>query len=270
MPFSLFATPGWFSGWDVVFEFISLVVALLIAAYSWKLYRFNQESRYMYFSLAFVLVALGLGFKIGTNIIQYYTPVRDVAADVFRPLAGPRLKFSWIFYRSGYFLQMVPLLGAWLLLYFISQKPRERLKKYDEVTQLALFVYLVLLISVVANLKYFVYHLTSMVLLGLIVLNYYKNYLNTNNPNTLKVMYSFLFIFIANLLFVFVFQFKNLYVVGELFQLIGFLGLLLTYSSTRLGGGSAKSSDRSLNRPYGSVNSYGSMNSTKIPRGTSS
>ena len=156
MPFSLFATPGWFSGWDVLFEFISLIVALSIAGYSWKLYRFNGESRYAYFSLAFVLVALGLGFKIFTNIIQYYTPVRDVAADVLRPLAGPRLRFSQIFYRGGYFLQMLSMLGAWLLIYFISQKPRQRLKKYDEVTQIALFVYLVLLISVVANLKYFV------------------------------------------------------------------------------------------------------------------
>ncbi len=232
MPFQLFSTPGWFSGWDVLFELISLIVALLIAAYSYKLYRFNQESRYAYFAFAFILVALGLGFKIVTNIVVYYTPVRDVAADVFRPLAGPRLRFSWIFYRGGYFLQMVPLLGAWLLLYFISQKPRQRLKKYDEVTQIALFVYLVLLISVVANLKYVVFHLTSMVLLGLIVLNYYKNYLNTTNANTLKVMYSFLFILVANLFFVFVFLAKNLYVVGEIFQLIGFLGLLVTYSST--------------------------------------
>jgi hypothetical protein len=228
---SLFNTPVWFNGWDLVFEAISLVVAFLIAGYSWRLFRLSKENKYMYFSLAFILVAIGLIFKIGTSGTVYFTPIRDAAASVFRPVAGQSLQYSGLFYRAGFFLQMVPLLGAWLLIFFISQKSRQRLKKYYEVSQIALYVYLILLISVVGNFRYFIFYLTSAVILGLIVLNYYKNYLNTNrNKNAFKVMLAFVFILIGNLFSVFVFLGNSFYVIGEFFMLIGFLVLLYTYN----------------------------------------
>ncbi len=227
--YRLFFTPGWFSGWDILIDAVSIIVALLVAAYSWKVYRLNRENRFAYFSLAFILVAIGLLLKTLTSGVLYYTPIRDVAADVLRPLAGPRLQFSHLLYRGGFFLQMAPLLGAWLLIFFISQKSRARLHKFHELSQMALFIYLVLLISIVANFKYFVFHLTSMVLLGLIVLNYYKNFLNTANKNALRVMWAFLLILVANAFFVFVFLVPGFYALGELFQLLGFLLLLGTY-----------------------------------------
>ncbi|MDO8656133.1 MAG: hypothetical protein Q7K45_02760, partial [Nanoarchaeota archaeon] len=130
----------------------------------------------------------------------------------------------------GFFLQMVPVLGALLLIFFVSQKPRDRLHKYYELSQMALFVYLILLISVVSNFKYFVFYLTSAVLLGLITLNYYKNYLNSNqNPNAFRVMSAFLIMFFANIFFIFVFLVEDFYVIAEVLLLVGFLVLLYTY-----------------------------------------
>lgn len=212
-------------------DIIILIVALLIAGYSWRVYRLNKENRYAYFSLAFLLIVVSLLMKVFTSTILYFTPIRDVAADVLRPLAGPRLRFSSLFYLSAFFLQMVSMLGAWLLIFFISQKPRARLKKFYEISQMALFVYLVLLISVVSNFKYFVFYLTSAVLLGLITLNYYQNYLNNENPNTFRVMVAFLLILASNLLFVFVHLIRPLYALGEILLLLGFLLLLYTYST---------------------------------------
>jgi len=228
--YRLFFTPGWFNGWDIIFDAVGLLITLLIAAYSWRMYRVNGDNKFAYFSFAFLLVGLSFLAKIVTSGILYYTPVRDVAADVLRPVAGQRLELSQLFYRAGFFLQMVTMLGGWLLIFFISQKSRARLRKFHEVTQIALFLYLVLLISVVSNFKYFVFYLTSGVLLGLIVLNYYKNYLNTNrNANAYKVMLSFLFILVGNFFFIFVFLAQSFYVIGELFLLLGFLLLLSTY-----------------------------------------
>jgi len=104
------------------------------------------------------------------------------------------------------------------------------LKSYYEVSQIALFVYLVVLISVVSNFKHFVFYLTSAVILGMTVLNYYKNFLNTGkSTNALLVMNSFLFILISQFFFVFVFLSEELYVLGEVLMLMGFLLLLYTY-----------------------------------------
>lgn len=227
--FRLFFTPEWFNGFDLLFDSIGLVVAMLIAAYSWRVYKFNQENRFAYFSLAFLLVSVSLAFKIFTSGVLYYFPVRETVAQVIGSAAGPRLKYSALFYRAGFFFQMASMLGAWLVIFFVSQKSRARLTKFYELSQIGLFVYLLLLISVISNFKYEVFYLTCTVLLSLIVLNYYKNYLTTEKKSVFKVMTAFLFILAGNIFSVFVFLQNGSYVIGEAFILIGFLILLQTY-----------------------------------------
>ena len=227
--FRLFFTPGWFNGFDLLFDSIGLVVAMLIAAYSWRVYKFNQENRFAYFSLAFLLVSVSLAFKIFTSGVLYYFPVRETVAQVIGSAAGPRLKYSALFYRAGFFFQMASMLGAWLVIFFVSQKSRARLTKFYELSQIGLFVYLLLLISVISNFKYEVFYLTCSVLLSLIVLNYYKNYLTTEKKSVFKVMTAFLFILAGNIFSVFVFLQNGSYVIGEVLILIGFLILLQTY-----------------------------------------
>ena len=227
--FRLFFTPGWFNGYDLLFDSIGLVVALLIAAYSWRVYKFNRENRFMYFSLAFLLVSVSLAFKIFTSGVLYYFPVRETVYQVLGPATGQHLKYSALFYRAGFFFQMASMLGAWLVIFLVSQKSRARLTKFYEVSQIGLFVYLLLLVSVISNFRYEVFYLTSSVLLSLIVLNYYKNYLTTCKKSALKVMAAFLFILAGNLFSVFVFLQNGSYVAGEVLMLVGFLMLLHTY-----------------------------------------
>ncbi len=184
----------------------------------------------MYFSLAFILVSLSFAFNIITNGVLYSFLLRETVADVLRPVAGQHLRYTGLYYRAGFFFQMASMLGAWLLIFLISQKSRARLTKFYEVSQIGLFVYLVLLISVISNFQSVVFYLTSSVILSLIVLNYYKNYLTTENKNAWKVMSSFFLILLGNLFLVFVFLEEGLYVIGELLILAGFLLLLYTYS----------------------------------------
>lgn len=235
--FRLFYTPDWFNGLDLVFDAISLLVALLIAGYSWRLYRIHRENKYGYFSFAFVLIGLAFVAKILMEGLLYYAPLRNAATTVLIPVVGKAatgINYSQLFFRTGFFVSMITMLGAWLLLFFISQKKEGRLKKYYEVSQIALFVYLLLLISLVSNFKYQVFYLTSSVILGMTVLNYYKNYLNTNgNRNALQVMVAFLLFLFSNFAFIFVFLIPGLYVVGEVLLLTGFLVLLKTYAQTQ-------------------------------------
>ncbi|MBI2103160.1 hypothetical protein HYT55_04930 [Candidatus Woesearchaeota archaeon] len=232
--FRLFYTPDWFNGLDLVFDTISLLVALLIAAYSWRVYKVHRENKYGYFSFSFVLIALAFAAKMVMQGLLYYAPLRNAATAVLVPVVGKAatgINYSQFFFRSGFFISMITMLGAWLLLFFISQKKEGRLKKYYEVSQITLFVYLLLLISVVSNFKYEVFYLTSAVILGMTVLNYYKNYLNSNgNKNALRVMIAFLLFLLGNFAFIFVFLLPGLYVFGEIFMLLGFLVLLQTYA----------------------------------------
>jgi|SRR3989339_861268 len=228
--YRLFYTPTWFNGWDLIFEAISLLIVLLIAGYSWKIYRLSADNKFKYFSLAFILLAIGFTFKLITTGVLYYSALQKIADSVLQPIIQNKVTYADLFYRSGFFLQMVSMLGGWLLIFFVSQKSRARLTRFYEVSQIVLFLYLIVLISIVSNFQYFVFYLTCMVILGMVVLNYFKNYLNTDrNWNAFLVMDSFLLILISQLFFVFVFLWEELYILGEVFLLIGFLLLLFTY-----------------------------------------
>lgn len=226
----LFPTPDWFQGFDLVFEAIIFLIALVIAGYSWRVYILSQERRYQYFSLAFLLVSLSLLVKLLTSSAIYFGGVREIADTLVRPALGSSRQYSVLFYRAGFFVEMASLLGAWLLIFFVSQKARERLKKLYEVSQIMLFIYFVLLISWIANFQYIAFYLTGSVILGLIVLNYYQHYLNSQNSNSYRVMVAFFLILIAHLCFTFLFALPELYVLGQLFLLLGFMALLYIYS----------------------------------------
>ena len=176
------------------------------------------------------MIALGLIFKILTGSLAYFQPVRHATTAVLGPIVQVDPIVRGLYYRIGFFLEMVPILGGLLLIFFISQKSRERLKRWHEVSQILLFIYLVVLIGVIANFTYVIFYLTSVVILSLIILNYYKNYLNTNkNKKTLQVMFSFVSVMIGNIFMVFTVILPGFYVVGEFFMLVGFLTLLAVY-----------------------------------------
>ncbi len=42
--FSLFNTPAWFNGIDLIFALVTLVISLFIASYSWKVYKLTSEN----------------------------------------------------------------------------------------------------------------------------------------------------------------------------------------------------------------------------------
>ncbi len=230
--YRLFWTPEWFNGWDITFGVVGILIALLIAAYSYKIHSVTGKNNFGYFSFAFVLVALSLAIKGFTTSVLYFHPIREATYQLLQPALTGGSLINDLFYRGAFFLHMTSMLGAWLLIFFISQKVRSRLKRYYEVAQIGLFIYFIFLISWVSNFKGMVFYLTSLVITSLIALNYYKNYLNNKNKNTYKVMGAFLFIALSNIFYIFVYFYEGMYVFGEVFMLIGFLMLLHTYRRT--------------------------------------
>ena len=227
---TLFQTPGWFSGIDLVFDAIALVIALLIAGYSWKVYKLSSENKFAYFSIAFSFVRIAFISKLITFGVLYYSTFQEVAFQTLQPITQGSVVYGDLFYRFGFFVQMASILGAWLLIFLVSQKSRDRLHKLHEITQIGLFIYLVILISIIGTFKPVIFYLTSAVFLGLISLNYYKNYLNANkNNNAFFVVTAFLLLLIAHIFFVFLFIWNGFYFFGELSLLAGFLLILYVY-----------------------------------------
>ena len=242
--FTLFQTPVWFQGLDLVFDLIAVLITLTITLYSSRIYHLSGEKKFFYFAVAFGLMSLGFVSKLITFSVIYAASAKFAVARTIEVVSGlPQgvgLSYRNLLYRAGFFLQMAATMGSLLLLYLLSQKARDRLNKMYEVSQIGLFTYLILLLAVVSTFEYRVFYLTNLVMLGLIVMHYYKNYLMSRSKHALRVMWSFGSLMIAQVFFLFIFVMPGLYFIGELFTLLGFGLILYTYVSIQKQVGGSK------------------------------
>ena len=230
--FTLFETPVWFAGFDLVLDVIALLITLVISSYSYKLFKLSEDRKFAYFGLAFALMSVAFLFKLGTYTVIYFSITKTIVGNTVGTVTGLQdvtITLRNLLYRLGFFVQMAATLGSLLLLYLVSQKSRDRLNKFYEVSPITLFGYFVILISVISTFKYFVFYLTSFVLLALIVLNYYQNHLLKKTKNSKRVLIAFSCLFVAQFFFVFIFAVNWFYFVAEVLSLLGFSIIAYVY-----------------------------------------
>ncbi len=216
-------SPSWFYGYDAVIDIISVIVPLLIAFYSYRLYRLTEETKYRYFALAFILISLSLVAKIVTNVNVYFSTAREISADLLTTVVEV-VKTTNLLYRAGFFFHHFFMLLAFYLIYLVT-------KQNKDTGLMLLSVYFIGITSVLSNFVFFVFHISAAVLLFFIFWNYYVNYHERKRGAIYRVALSFLVLLFSQAVFAFSSIEKQLYVVGELMQLLGFMLLLGTYIS---------------------------------------
>lgn len=219
-------SPKWFNGFDCIFEFISAFVLILIASYSWKLYKFNKNKNFKDFSIAFFVLAIAFIFKILTNITVYYNVLETYQSGLLS-FTISSIKASSIFYNGGYFFYKLLTLFAFYLLIIIIDK--------REMNSLFI-IYFITITTIFSNWTYYIFHTTSLLFVGYITWLYFKSYrqkvcdLCDKKANNIKYPFlAFLVITISNMLFIFIGFNSYIYVVGEYIQLLGYIILLYAF-----------------------------------------
>lgn len=217
----LIVGPQWFLGIDTLFELISIVVSFLISLFSYKIYRFTSQRKYFIFSLAFLLIALGLSFKIVSNFVVFYQTVEKSFYGLF----------TITYTRSFNFINLVALflyrfltLTSFLMIFTNILNLREK----RIITLLLFFGFIA---TVFSNYAYFVFHLALLLILGFISHHYFKNSKIKKSRSSFMVMVSFFTLFLSQLMYIFYAVDKGFYAFAETLQLIGFLFLLFAYIS---------------------------------------
>jgi len=212
--------PNWFYGIDIIIEVISLIVAGLIAFFSYKAFKITKERKYFFFALAFFLIAISFVSKMYGLIIAC-TGLAKASFGYFTAVTQKMTLIQFI-YSMGYFLQRFIFLVGLLALTSLCLKIRNR----KTIFMLVFFVFIATWFS---NQSYLIFHIIAAFLLIYISLYFYVNYLRKRTFNARLVPMSFFLLLISQLIFIFVIRDLNLYVVGNIFQLAGFVVLLFTY-----------------------------------------
>jgi len=214
-------TPRWFYGYDALFELVSIASVILIAYLSIKSYRFSRDKKFKYLALSFFLIGLSFIIKILTNIITYSGPLIKDKMGFFIMTAEAIEKLT-ITYTVGYLLYRISILMGFFILLSLALKIKDS-------RQILLFTYLLIISTIFSSLQYFIFHITCTIMLVFITSYFYNNYMKKRTESRLTLALSFFLIMLSQVVFIFVIFNNSIYVIGEVFQLLGYLILLYTY-----------------------------------------
>lgn len=216
MPLAL--SLGNFYGIDSVVEFLIILVSLVIAYYSNKIYNLIKDRHYRYFSFAFLAIAISFVFKILSNLTIIHRVVIERANFIF--VIWHQFQYmqlinflSFIFYKTFHLL-------GFLILFFIVTRTKDKEKIF-------LFIYLSIIAIFLSIYFDFIFHLTLVFILFSLTHHFYENYNRKKSLNTKLVFIAFLLILLGQIFFIFEDVYILFYFVGEILLLIGFLFLLI-------------------------------------------
>ena len=214
--------PEWFFGIDHTFEFISMVTGFLIAFFAYKAYKLNENENYKYFSLAFGAIGLSFVFKILSSLVTYGPFVSGVKA-VPVVAAGVQVleRVGW-----SHILSFMLHQGLMMLAFFILLVTAWKIRNKSIIL---LFGYLTIVVLALGYRMYHIMPLTLAILIGLTFNHYRIVYNKKKNKNTKLVALAFLFLWIAQIMLLFVRYRSIVYVAAEVIQLGGYLIFLGLY-----------------------------------------
>ncbi len=216
----LIYSPRWFFGKDILIDIISIIVLSLISWSAIRFYRINRKRSYFWFSISFLMLALAFVFKITSNFTLHYT--WEFARNLgFVVIVYRSFHYSFLPYYIGYLLYRLFMLFGLYVLYSIYSKPRKEEK---------LLVSYFLIISTYFGISdYYLFHITSLILLSMITYAYYNNYMKSRKITNRLLYYSFLTIALSQVVFAFIALNNVIYAIAEVIQLFGYVLLLITF-----------------------------------------
>ncbi|MBS3174734.1 hypothetical protein J4440_02540 [Candidatus Woesearchaeota archaeon] len=211
---SLVFSPIWFFGFDSVFDFISIIITLLIGFYSYKIYKLTGKKSYFYLYIVFLLLGLGLVLKSFANLGMYYDLLHKLG------VIDTRL-FGYQITALALFTYVLTTLLGYIILVALTLK----LQGKRIISLLFLLVFLTILL---AKNSFMFFHLISFIIIMFYVMPYfYDNYRKVKTNMAFLVFTCFFLLGASHLLFALVFYSTQFYVSGVILQMVGYLMLLV-------------------------------------------
>jgi hypothetical protein len=211
-------TPDWFLGADVLIEIFSFAILLLFFILAIKNYKLSKNKNSFYLGFGFFAIALAEIFTILTKLILYYdTNFTQQIGDLI--ITYKVVKSVDIFYYAGFFLhKFFTLMG----LYIIYKIPSKKGTAQD----FLLAAFFMIISALFSNFFQYVFNLTSLLLIGLIITNYTEIYNKNKSENTRILIIAFALLALSQMIFI-LSSLNILYVIGQSIQLVSYIILLV-------------------------------------------
>lgn len=213
MSHNVFLVPSWFLGYDIIFQVLFVLVTLLVAWSSFKIYNLTQQARPKIFGMGFLLISTGYLMQAILNSIFFFH-IQHIA---FSPRQASFVINSYMV--AVYSYTYIVLLGLITLVYMSFN-----VKKIKIHFLISLLVMMVLISS---QDKLLLFYLMSVIICLFITHHYLSNYIKNKKTTSLLVMLGFTAMLASYVLFVFSLDSEIFYFAGHAVKLGAYI-LILT------------------------------------------
>lgn len=214
----LLLSPDWFLSADVIIELISFCVLILFFVFAIKSYKLNKNKNSLYLGIGFLIIAVAEVSIILTKLVGYYDLFFAQAVGQF--IVTYKVVHSVdIFYYIGFFMHKILTLTGLYIIYRLPLK-----KRYF--SDVVLGIFFIILSAYFGIENFFLFHITVILLLAFILINYYSIYEKNKSENTKLLMIAFGTLMFGHILFI-LSNIPDVYVIGQLCQLASYLILAM-------------------------------------------
>ncbi|MBU3913559.1 MAG: hypothetical protein KKE50_05710 [Nanoarchaeota archaeon] len=209
--------PEWFLESDVIIDGFSFLVLLAFFILSYKNYKTSKNKNSLYLGIGFLLIAVAELAMILTKLVLYYDT--SFTQSIGKMIVTYHVVNSVdIFYYIGFFFHK--FLTLWGL-YIIYRIPLKRYIGSDAL----LAVYFILISSFFGNTFYYIFHLTALVFLVMIISSYLEVYKKNKSKNTKVLIAAFSLLALSQVIFI-LSTLKVCYAIAQIAQLVSYIILL--------------------------------------------
>lgn len=209
--------PLWFIQSEIGIQLLFFVVTLLVALYSYRVYRIARQKNSFYFAAGFLSISVAYLIQSIFNFLL----LRSVhTTDVLSFMAGHEVQSNLVLSVFIVFFHMVFMVTGFSILSYLTLKQRN-IKSF----------WLMVLLSVSGLLfaadMSLIFYVIIAILLSFITIQYKKRFTKKPNPDTFMVFLSFGMIFLGSIQLALSSTLSALYISGHIVTLAGYLLLLV-------------------------------------------
>lgn len=207
--------PTWFFGCDIVLEFVFFIVSLLLAIFSFRMYKICNENKLKLFSLSFILISLSYLTQTVSNFIlltshSMYTCNSFKTRDIL------------LTDTVGIFSHLLLMSIGLLLLAFMTFEIRKKSLFFMLVAMNVISLFLA------RNVFVMFFWLTATYLV-IISSHFIRNYIRVRQKHALIIALAFILFLIGNLDFAFSLKYPIFYAMAHVLQLFAYILILINF-----------------------------------------
>ena len=207
-----YISPAWFYGYDAAFQLLFAVITLIIAAFSFKVYKASEQRPARLLGFAFLFISLAF-------LVQALLSALLVSGAQERACDLIGLTLVGLCESVGILLHIALMLTGLALLVLLAVKPAGK-------RTLLLLLGVTLIALAVSGDALLTYYLLSSFFLAFISWHFIENYLSNKQTKTLLVALAFLFLFFGSFHFLLAVNHEIFYVLGHFLELAAYLLIL--------------------------------------------